>query len=52
MLDLNPMDYHEVYFEIAEKTLIEEPNALTREEQIRVQPLRLIFKNAVLHYLI
>lgn len=55
MLDLEPLDYHEVNFIVEEKFPRDPerdmPLPLTDEEKAKVPKLRLLLKNAVLHNL-
>ena len=51
MMDLNLLDYHEVDFNFEEKVQLAPHVELTADEKKRVPELRLILKNAVLHYL-
>lgn len=51
LLDLNMLDYHETNFVFEEKVDMQPHLHFTPEEKKRVPELRLMLKNAVLHYL-
>ena len=52
MLELHPMDYHEVNFKFDEKYVLPFGVTVSEEEKRRVQKLRLNMKNAVMHQIL
>ena len=52
MLELHPMDYHEVNFKFDEKYEPSMGVEITDEQKRRVRKLRLDIKNAIMHHIL